>query len=122
MNVNKNAQMLGMGIMTILGFVFGLVMFLLLYNWYLVGFADPNSVLMTGIILAIVMYIFLMVAYKIGKKYGLAYQKAIWVGIGFTIALIVATIVMGYLGLSASVSVSALALAQRKSIPCGLRE
>ena len=121
MKKGKNLDYLGLGIMTILGFILGLALFLLLYNWYIVGFADSTTVLTTGIILVIVMYVIFVFAYQLGKKYGLAYQKAIYVGIGFTIALIIATILLGYLGMSASVSVSALVIGNRLATPTWIK-
>ena len=117
MKKGQNLEYLGLGVMTIVGFILGLALFLLLYNWYLVGFADSTAVLTTGVILVIVMYVILLFAYKLGKKYGLGYQKAIFVGIGFTIALIIAAIILGYLGMSASVSVSAAVIGNRLALP-----
>ena len=121
MKKGQNLEYLGLGIMTIVGFILGLALFLLLYNWYLVGFADYTAVLTTGIILVIVMYVILLFAYKLGKKYGLGYQKAIFVGIGFTIALIIATLILGYLGMSASVSVGAIVIGNRLATPSWIK-
>ena len=117
MKKGQNLEYLGLGVMTVVGFILGLALFLLLYNWYLVGFADSTAVLTTGIILVIIMYVALLFAYKLGKKYGLHYQKAIFLGIGFTIALIIATIILGYLNMSASVSVGAMVIANHLTLP-----
>ena len=117
MKKGQNLEYLGLGIFAVIGFVLGLALFLLLYNWYLVGFADSTTVLTTGVILALIMYVIVIFAYKLGQKYGHASQKAIFYGIGFTIALIIATVILGWLSMSASVTVSAVVVTQRLSMP-----
>lgn len=105
----KAIDLFALGIATIVGFVLGLVLFGVLYAWYLSGFADSTSVLTTAIILIIIIYVVWYVFVIWAKKYGYTYQRALWLGIGFTIALIIVSLLVGWLGLSASVSVSALA-------------
>ena len=112
--LDRSLQLLGLGTMTILGFVFGLALFLLLYGWYLAGYTDTTSLLITAILLIIVIYVILYIAYWMGNKYGMAYEKAVYMGIGFTIALIIASIILGYLGLTAPITVGALVRLSRQ--------
>jgi hypothetical protein len=112
-SLDRSLKLLGLGTMTILGFVFGLALFLLLYGWYLAGYTDTTALLTTAILLIIVIYVILYIAYWMGSKYGMAYEKAVYMGIGFTIALIVASIILGYLGLATPIAVGAVTIAER---------
>ena len=105
--VNKSIDMLGMGIMAVIGFVFGLVLFGVLWAWYLAGFTDSTTVLLTSILLIVIIYVIFILGTTIAKKYGMVYQKGVWLGIGFTIAFLIAGVILSYLGLTASVSVTA---------------
>ena len=104
---SKQLNMLGMGIFAVMGFVFGLVLFGVLYGWYASGYADTTTVMTTALLLIVVMYVIFILAYGMGKKMGYTYEKAIWLGIGFTIAMILAGLILGYMGLESTVSVTA---------------
>lgn len=98
---------MALGLMTVFGFVMGLALFGTLYGWYLSGYTDSETVLFTAIILIVLIYAGLLIAYWLSKSIGIAYQKAVWLGVGFTMAVVIAAALLGYFGLTApSVSVS----------------
>lgn len=105
-SVQKGTEFLALGLMTVFGFVMGLALFGTLYGWYLSGYADSETVLFTAIIMIVLIYAGFLIAYWLSKSTGFAYQKAVWMGVGFTMAVIIVAALLGYFGLTApSISV-----------------
>ena len=113
----KHGEYLALGIITVVGLVLGLAFFGVIYAMYLSATWDSTTAWTTAILLVVfilaVWYVITIVLKK--KKYEEAYLKAFWLGIGFIIALLIVSGLIGYLGLSVGLSVTALVYAGKQN-------
>ena len=107
--INKNAKATGEGILTIIGIVLGLVLAGVFWAWYESSFSDSTQVMTTAFILIILIFVIWYLILMFTKKsYADVYRKALFMGLGFFIGILIIGFVLGYLGLSASLSVGTL--------------
>ena len=103
----------GEGFLTIIGIVMGVVFAGVIWAWYESGFSDSTQVLATAFWLILAMFIiWYLILVLTKKKYTDMYRKALFFGLGIFIGILAIGIVLGYLGLSASMSVTTVVFAK----------
>lgn len=108
MSSKKAITQTGEGIATIIGLAFGMVLALIFYGWYLTGFADSTTVMYTAILVILLILITNWVIVIFAKKFKKDYNKGVWFGIGFIIAIIAVTLILGYIGLTSPITISSV--------------
>lgn len=103
-STKKAGEMIGIGICTGIGFMLAAVMIVVAYGALMLG-ADLTSTLTVLIILIILMYVVFAIANAYSKKYGNATTFAIFMGVGFTIGLIIITLVLAYFNIASSITI-----------------
>jgi len=89
----------------IVGLIFGIVLALIIWGWYLSGFSDSTTVLITAMVIVALVLVFDWIIMIFAKKLGADYQKGFWFGIGFVIAVLVVTFILGLIGLTSPITV-----------------
>jgi len=101
----KASTQIGQGAVMIFGLVFGMVLALIFWGWYLSGFSDSTTVLISAILVIFLILIIDWIIMIFWKKLGGDYEKGIWWGIGFIIAILVVTFLLGLIGLTSLITV-----------------
>lgn len=104
-STEKAADWVGAGLVMGIAFVLAVAMVVVAYGALVLG-ADWTSTLITLIILIIITYVIFFLIDAFSKKTGQKYTAGFFGGIGFTIGLIIITLILSYWDIASSVTIS----------------